>query len=119
MTRYRYFNREEFACKCGCGTNNVSDSLIARLDRARHIAGFPLVVTSGVRCPEHNAKSGGVADSAHVSGLAADIACTSSAQRFKLMQALFLAGFDRIGVASSFVHADVDERKPQGVLWTY
>jgi hypothetical protein len=44
------------------------------LERIRSLCGDnPVVVSSGYRCPEVNAAVGGVPDSAHVEGLAADI----------------------------------------------
>ncbi len=89
-----------------------------RLQQVRDAAG-PLVITSGVRCADHNARIGGVPDSAHVMGVAADIACRSSGRRMALIRGLLAAGFTRIGVAKTFVHVDADVTKPDNVLWEY
>ena len=43
------------------------------LDPLRELYGEPIIVQSGYRCPTLNALVGGVPDSAHVDGLAADI----------------------------------------------
>lgn len=47
--------------------------LIERLDEIREGFGQPIIVTSGYRCPALNKAVGGVSNSAHKSGLAADL----------------------------------------------
>lgn len=115
--KVKYFNRGEFACKCGCGLNKVQDSLLERLDVAREIAGVPFVIKSGYRCPQHNAAVGGVANSAHTRGLAADIACTAATKNI-IVKGLIKAGFKRIGLGGNFVHADIDPTLGNAI-WTY
>lgn len=44
------------------------------LEPARQRLGIPIMVNSGYRCPKHNALVGGVANSQHMKGEAADIA---------------------------------------------
>jgi hypothetical protein len=61
---------------------------------------------------------GGVANSSHLVGKAADIAVGSGAERYIILNALIQAGFRRIGVAKTFIHCDNDESKPNSV-WTY
>ncbi len=68
-----FFKREEFTCKCGCGTNKTVSKLVETLDVIRAKVGVPVTVISGTRCPKHNASVGGVANSAHTTGEAADI----------------------------------------------
>lgn len=115
----RYFTKDEFDCKCGCGFNNVSDDLVAKLDQARHEYGAPMVVTSGCRCKAHNAKVGGVGDSTHVLGEAADIATTNET-RLPILRAL-IKRFDRVFVDynRNFIHVDVSTTKPSPRLGTY
>jgi len=115
----KYFKRSEFACKCGCGAAHVSPVLVELLDQARAAAGFPFFVTSGVRCAAHNAKAGGKPDSAHLYGYAADIACTLSGPRRRIVRGMLSAGAPRIGVHRAFVHVDVDPTKPQDLMWLY
>lgn len=73
----RYFKREEFACKCGryCDgyPHSIAPALVRIADRARKYFGQPIVVVSGLRCRQHNAAVGGVSDSQHMYGEAADI----------------------------------------------
>ena len=117
-TRIKHFIPAEFECRCGCGLLNVHWQLVTALDMARDRVGVPMVITSASRCPEHNARVGGMPDSAHLAGLAVDIACTDSWYRFRLTDIL-LALFPRIGIAKDFIHADMDPSKPQDVLWRY
>jgi uncharacterized protein YcbK (DUF882 family) len=113
-----HFKKSEFTCRCGCGKNNIDQSLVSRLDEVREIFGAPIVISSGCRCEKHNAAEGGVHDSAHVLGLAADIRVTDSAVRFHLLSIL-MHRFERIGIAKTFIHVDVDQTKPRQVAWLY
>lgn len=116
----RYFKPSEFACKCGqCGGGfeRMSPELLERLDAARALAGIPFVISSGFRCPAHNKAQGGVADSAHTRGYAADIQCRDSHSRFVIVKALLEAGFRRIELAPTWIHADCDPDKPQDVAF--
>ena len=78
-----YFNDYEFACSCNrhevdeTGHNKldhiIDKRLVDLLDAIRERLGVPLYINSGYRCPEHNAEVGGVSNSQHVLGTAADI----------------------------------------------
>ena len=68
----KYFKRNEFTCKCGCGFNHIDISLVKMLDKIREHYGKPIVITSGVRCVTHNRKVGGTSQSYHVKNKAAD-----------------------------------------------
>lgn len=68
----KYFNREEFACKCGCGFDTVDFELAALLDSVREHFNKPIVITSGCRCATHNKAVGGSAKSQHLVGKAVD-----------------------------------------------
>jgi uncharacterized protein YcbK (DUF882 family) len=59
-----------------CGqlpAGGISGVLLDGLERLRTIVGKPIYVTNAYRCPEHNAAVGGVSNSQHVQGTAADI----------------------------------------------
>lgn len=90
-----------------------------RLDSARELAGTPFNITSGWRCPKHNAEVGGKPESAHTTGEAADIAATGAREKFKIVNGLLQAGFTRIGIGKGFIHADDDETKDPEVIWLY
>jgi len=90
---------------------------VSMLDYARQLAGVPFVITSGYRSPEHNAEIGGVPDSAHTKGLAVDIRVHNSSCRFLILRALLKVGFRRIELAPHHIHVDIDQDKPQGVIF--
>lgn len=121
------FSRAEFACQCGCGSDNISPALVVLLQEVRDDIGQSMKITSGVRCRQYNASIGGVDDSAHVPadlGLgekahASDIAIPNSRYRYTIMPALYRAGFKRIGIGKGFIHVDIDTRKPPDVLFDY
>jgi len=118
--KFKYFTYGEFdSPDLKDSGKNVSDELINMLDIVRKKYGKSLVINSGYRTPEHNKSVGGTSDSSHLKGLAVDIACNNSTDRFKLAGILREVGFKRIGMGSTFIHADIDKDKSQNVLWTY
>lgn len=119
MIPLTFFKELEFTCKCGCKLANMAPEFIQKLDQARRAAGIPFPITSGFRCARHNAKVGGVSDSAHTKGHAVDISVFDSLSRYRIVRALLDAGFSRIGIGKALVHVDDDPAKEPGVIWTY
>ena len=114
------FKTSEFDSPDEIGSGNLMDKrFLEMLDNAREIAGVSFRITSGYRSKSHNKKVGGVPQSSHRLGKACDIACTSSRHRFKIVNALIEAGFNRIGIAKNFIHVDNDNNKVGQVIWTY
>ena len=68
----RNFSRKEFRCRC-CDRAYVSPRLVAALQDLRDLAGGPVRITSGFRCPDHNWRQGGTPRSQHLLGTAADV----------------------------------------------
>lgn len=72
----QYFKKDEFRCKCGRFCNGFpaqpEKKLLLLADRVRGHFGVPMVVSSGVRCQQHNTNVGGAAASRHMSGKAMD-----------------------------------------------
>lgn len=97
----------------------MDSDFLCKLDEARELANIPFVINSAYRSPKHNAKVGGTPHSSHLKGLAVDIKATNSRTRFIVLDALFAAGFTRIGISDSFIHVDLDLSKSQNVIWTY
>lgn len=115
------FSRAEFECRCGCGSAKVDPLLIELLQTIRDAAGIPLRVNSGVRCPEHNRRVGGVSNSQHLLGKAADITWTGKAATlYALIYTLYKAGeiphlgYVKLYRGKNFVHVDV--RTPKSNL---
>ena len=117
--RMKYFKDSEFSCRCGCGMSikDMDTGLLEKLEEARELAGVPFIVSSGCRCAQHNATCGGVKASAHTRGMAVDLRCVSSADRFAMLRALFAVGFRRVELAPTWIHVDVDDSKPQDVAF--
>ncbi len=112
------FTLDEFTCKCGCGTNNISVALVGKLQIARTNAGVPFIVTSACRCEKHNKDVGGVKNSFHTQGLACDIKFKDNVQLFKIVKGLLEADFKRILIypKKSFIHVDIGKDAPQDII---
>jgi uncharacterized protein YcbK (DUF882 family) len=76
----RFFQRSEFACRCGCGYDTVDAELLKRLTIIRQRFG-PVTINSGCRCATHNEREGGSPKSQHLLGRAADIKVTGVTPR--------------------------------------
>jgi len=120
-----HFELSEFDSPDHIGSGvNMDKQFLRMLDNARGIAGIPFHITSGFRTAERNEKVGGSLPSAkgkgssHLYGYAADIGCLDSRNRERIINALVLAGFRRIGIASTFIHVDNDPDKNNAV-WLY
>ena len=121
----KYFKLSEFDSPDMVGSGEAMDrEFLSRLDQARSLADTPFKITSGYRTKEYNEgllargyKAS--ANSSHLKGFAADIACTNSSNRYKILKALMKVGFNRIGIADTFIHVDNDPGKPENVIWTY
>lgn len=109
----RYFTREEFRCPCGkCGgfPAEPEEKLVRLEDRVRGHFGKPIRNSSGVRCKQHNARVGGVANSRHLYGRAVDFAVTGVSAKTVLAwvkqqpETRYCYAID-----GSYVHMDVDE----------
>jgi uncharacterized protein YcbK (DUF882 family) len=118
--KFKYFTYGEFDSPDFVDSGKlVSDELISMLDVARKKYGKSMAINSGYRTIEHNAEVGGKPESSHLKGLAVDIKCTNSTDRFLLEGILREVGFTRIGIGNSFIHVDIDKEKTQKLLWTY
>ena len=113
---FKYFKYNEFADKIS-GANKMRPATIRKLDKAREIAGVPFIINSGYRDKNHP-ESIKNPTSSHIKGYAVDIAVNDS-NRDIIQSALRQAGFNRIGLANSFIHADDDPDKTQYVTWFY
>lgn len=108
----KYFTREELedptTKEC-----LVHASLLIKLDELRELCGKPIIVTSGYRSPEHNAKIGGAQSSQHTTGRAADLVCLGlSLKKFaELANKVFADGGLGIYPDEKFIHVDTRGKK--------
>ena len=123
--RFPNFTRDEFACKCGCGFDEIDPLLVSTLQRLRDEVQRPVVVNSGCRCRSHNAAVKGAPQSQHMRGKAADIRIDgmTSQQIVDILRRLYLDGEIYVGyvyaINGNSIHVDV--RAPQSQVvrrWT-
>lgn len=106
------FRVKEFACSDGSDPIFISPDLVSVLQKIRAHFGKPVTITSAYRTPAHNAKVGGVADSQHLYGAAADIKVKNvSPLRVAQYAEQILINKGGIGVYETFVHIDVRPTK--------
>ena len=102
-----HFKLKEFACK-NSEAVIVSEKLCYVLEAIRAYFGKPVVVTSGYRTPEYNAKVGGAAKSRHMLGIAADIQIAGVKPSDVAAYArTIMPTYGGIGIYSTFTHIDI------------
>ncbi len=124
MTRWLNFTEDEFTCHCGCGRMEMDPIFMAKLGLLRTILRFPLVVSSGFRCPAHNdAVSTTGTTGPHTTGKAVDILINRRLATV-LLQFALNSGFTGIGIrqhgpdSNRIIHLDMCDRHDQ-IIWTY
>lgn len=111
-----FFDREEFRCQCGgkyCDGFPVEpqEQLVRTVDEIRRRLGVPVqIVTaggSGVRCRQHNANVGGVANSLHLTGNAADLHSGKSPEEMARVAEAVLGNTGEIGIYDWGIHVGI------------
>ena len=111
--KVRYFGRAEFRCNCGgkyCnGFPAEPHPLLVRVaDRVREHFGAAAIISSGVRCEQHNANVGGVPNSRHLYGKAMDFRISgrkaAEVLEYVLEQPEISYAYD---IDGTYVHMDV------------
>ncbi|MBZ5549093.1 MAG: DUF882 domain-containing protein [Acidobacteriia bacterium] len=111
-----HFSKAEFTCRC-CGELILDQQLIDALEQLRTLAGKPLRIHDGYRCPAHNQEVGGVTDSEHTRGLAADVEIPGLSLQEMYELVLQIPAFTRGGIGAydgGFLHLDV---RPHAARW--
>lgn len=108
------FTVREFACKDGTDLILIDDELVNLLQQVRDHFQVPVTVNSAYRTAAYNAKIGGVKNSQHVLGMAADIVVKDVTPIAVAQYAEYL-GAKGIGLYSDFVH--LDTRKGAKSRW--
>ena len=118
------FTLAEFQSKCGRPMPDDVKQNIQKLANSLQVLrdhlGKPITINSAYRSPEHNAKIGGVRNSQHVQGKAADIAVQGMTTRQVAteIEKLIASGQmlqGAIGIYPTFVHYDIRKNK---VRWS-
>ena len=125
MILTKNFTKSEFECKDGSlmpvdVLENI-DTLARQLQRVRDITERPIRITNAYRSPEHNKKVGGVKNSQHLYGTAADIQIRNMTpkQVYNLLNKLMDEGIilqGGLGLYRSFVHYDF---RGERVRWNF
>ena len=112
-----FFDREEFRCQCGgkyCNgfPKEPEEELVRVCNEIRRRLGVPVeIVTaggSGVRCSLHNAAVGGVSNSNHLYGKAADLHSEKSPQEMARVAEDVMGDTGEIGIYSWGIHVGVN-----------
>jgi len=82
------------------------------------LGGHPISVSSGYRSPALNAAVGGVADSAHLVGYAADFECAAFGDPLAICRAISASAivFDQLIEEGTWTHISADPRARRMVL---
>ena len=118
-----HFSRKELECKCGCGAIPTT-VLMAKLRELRERLERPILITSAMRCPEHNEKVAHTGkDGPHTTGLAVDIA-TDGKTAFDVIGIALELDVQGIGVSlagiNKFLHLDwCSSPLPRPRVWSY
>lgn len=116
----KYFKDSEFkACTPSCSIEQMDQAFLLLLDDIREYAGIPLVLNSAYRSPAYEKKHGRTGTSAHCQGLAVDILCRTSSNRYKIVKAALECGVRRIGIGPTYIHIDMAGDHAQDVIWDY
>lgn len=117
---YPNFNAHEFDCK-HTGKNEMQHEFMEILQEIRFYYGEPMRITSGYRHPTHPIEARKThSHGEHTQGNCADISCTDSLDRFRLVQLAYKHGITRIGIAKTFLHFGIGGRGlTNSVMWEY
>lgn len=122
MKKIKYFKLSEFinsATANRLGIDNIPsfevvdnlNRLADYLDSIRAKFGKPILISSGYRCPMLNKAVGGVVNSQHLKGLAADLVCSDMEKLLSIIRET--KGFDQVitehnkGSKSYWIHVSV------------
>jgi len=111
-----HFSKSELACRC-CGQLKIENGLVAALEQLRTLAGEEVVVHDAYRCTTHNQEVGGVTDSEHTHGMAADVSIPGLSLQQMYELALQVPTFLNGGIGvydGGFLHVDI---RPHQARW--
>lgn len=108
-----HFSEDEMKCPC-CGVCNMNMKFMNELEDFRQMVDKPIRITSGYRCPRHNATiSGASPTSEHLKGNAADMLWETD--KFMMLK-MAMALFQGIGIGKNYLHVDLGYKRR---MWIY
>ena len=114
----RHFEIEEFdSPDLANSGGQMKIKFLQMIDECRERAGIAFQVNSGYRTRSQNESVGGVSDSAHTRGRAADISAGNMDKKIRIVRAARSVGFNRFGIYDTFIHLDCDPAKSPNVAW--
>ncbi|MBF0098762.1 MAG: DUF882 domain-containing protein [Magnetococcales bacterium] len=106
-TPWPHFSEEELRCHCGCGRQDVDGDFMLKLEALRMAYGKPMSVSSGYRCPAHNAATSTTGENGpHTTGKAIDI-LVAGEDAYRLVGLAIKHGFTGIGICQALGHHKV------------
>lgn len=125
-----YFSPAEFKCRCGeCDStgDEMQMDFVRKLNDLRRRFGFPLVVTSGYRCPDYNERISTTGrDGPHTTGRAVDLHVYGERVHGLFLHMTLGGWMTGIGLhqrgplATRFIHLDdLGDPHPRPRIWTY
>lgn len=108
------FTVGEMKCKCGRCELMPSLEFVQKLQTLRNKYGFPMVIRSAARCPDHNTYVGGAPNSMHKQARAVDVEVLDDRERRRFVRLAMQHGWGGIGVYDTYVH--IDDRDDE-IMW--
>ena len=135
QSEYPHFTEEELRCRdgCGLGADDMDDYFMRLIVRLRMELGFPLPVTSAIRCAAHDAlvsTARAAGEGPHTTGRAVDISAAgmTPVQKHQVISLALEKGMFGVGSRlhgppdQQFIHLDnlkSWDGWPRPAAWTY
>lgn len=121
---WRFFTLQELRCPCGKCNSTGEEMNVDFMDKVENMrleAGFPFIVSSAYRCPQHNSEvKGSASKSAHTFGKGMDIVAKGF-NAYMLIKLAYKYGMTGIGIYKTHVHIDnctADEIISRPCVWS-
>lgn len=125
--KIEFFTPYEFRCR-HCGRVEIDAHLVQSLEALRSLVGFPLMISSGYRCPSHPLEvQKGMTTGTHTKSIASDLRVYGQ-RAVEVIGCAIRLGFRGIGIQQKgpietrFIHLDFfegDAEQPRPWIWSY
>lgn len=117
---YKWFDIEKCSSPDVAGSYEyMNKAILTQLEAIGEVVGKRMLIKSGYRTIQHNAKVKGSVNSSHLRGYAVDVICFTGRDKWVLLNAAIKVGINRIGIGKSFLHLDCDPNLVSKVIFTY